>query len=132
MTKHLANEWGQHGVRVNCVAPGPIADTEGFRRLGGFMPQEVLDKFATQGIPLQRFGSRTDIGNAALYLCSEASSCEYHMDTVCVFGNISRPSSGLPSADVTGISMVVDGGAWFRGSDTMMADAMMKSAPAKL
>ena len=84
MTKHLANEWGQHGVRVNCVAPGPIADTEGFRRLGGFMPQEVLDKFATQGIPLQRFGSRTDIGNAALYLCSEASSCEYHMDTVCV------------------------------------------------
>lgn len=34
-TRVLCNEWGCHGVRVNCLAPGPIADTEGFRRLGG-------------------------------------------------------------------------------------------------
>lgn len=34
MMRHLAVEWGPHGVRVNCVAPGPVADTEGFHRLG--------------------------------------------------------------------------------------------------
>ena len=32
--RHLAVEWGPHGVRVNCVAPGPVADTEGLHRLG--------------------------------------------------------------------------------------------------
>ncbi|EDO29228.1 predicted protein, partial [Nematostella vectensis] len=34
MAKHLAVEWGPQRVRVNCVAPGPIEDTEGMSRLG--------------------------------------------------------------------------------------------------
>ena len=33
LTRHQAIEWGPQGVRVVCVAPGPIADTEGMRRL---------------------------------------------------------------------------------------------------
>ena len=36
MTKHLAVEWGRDGVRVNCISPGAVADTEGFRRLGQY------------------------------------------------------------------------------------------------
>ena len=34
MTQTLCNEWGQFGIRVVGVAPGPIADTEGMRKLG--------------------------------------------------------------------------------------------------
>ena len=34
MTRHLAVEWGEKGIRVMCVAPGPIEQTEGFSRLG--------------------------------------------------------------------------------------------------
>nr|XP_058971481.1 peroxisomal 2,4-dienoyl-CoA reductase [(3E)-enoyl-CoA-producing]-like [Pocillopora verrucosa] len=35
MSRHLAVEWGPDGIRVNCVAPGAVKDTEGFRRLEG-------------------------------------------------------------------------------------------------
>ena len=33
LTRVLAVEWGEYGIRVNGIAPGPIADTEGVRRL---------------------------------------------------------------------------------------------------
>ena len=33
LTRVLAVEWGRYGIRVNGIAPGPIADTEGVRRL---------------------------------------------------------------------------------------------------
>lgn len=34
LTKHMAVEWGEHNVRVVGVSPGPIAETEGMRKLG--------------------------------------------------------------------------------------------------
>ena len=34
LTKHMAVEWGRDNVRVVGLAPGPIGDTEGMRRLG--------------------------------------------------------------------------------------------------
>src|SRR5256714_14677260 len=33
LTKNLAVEWGRYGIRVNAIAPGPIEDTEGMKRL---------------------------------------------------------------------------------------------------
>ena len=34
MTRTLAVEWGsKYGIRVNCIAPGPIENTEGVSRL---------------------------------------------------------------------------------------------------
>ena len=33
LTRNLAVEWGRYGIRVNAIAPGPIEDTEGMKRL---------------------------------------------------------------------------------------------------
>src|SRR5437016_5593888 len=33
LTRNLAVEWGRYGIRVNAIAPGPIGDTEGMKRL---------------------------------------------------------------------------------------------------
>lgn len=34
LTKHMAVEWGPNQIRVIGLAPGPIAETEGMRKLG--------------------------------------------------------------------------------------------------
>lgn len=70
VTRSLALEWGSLGIRVNGIAPGPIADTEGMARLA---PGEVKDKL-TQAIPIQRFGTIDEIANVAVFLASDAAS----------------------------------------------------------
>src|SRR5207245_8108845 len=70
LTKNLAVEWGHYGVRVNAIAPGPIADTEGMKRL---VPEPIKEKLKRR-IPLGRFGLIRDIENAAVFLCSDAAS----------------------------------------------------------
>lgn len=87
MTKHLAVEWGPAGIRVNGIAPGPIDDTEGMKRLA---PPGMKEKLTKQ-IPLGRFGRADEIAQMALFLASDAASY------------------------VTGAVMVVDGGAWLTG-----------------
>ncbi|OWF51834.1 peroxisomal 2,4-dienoyl-CoA reductase-like [Mizuhopecten yessoensis] len=89
MTKHMAVEWGMDGVRVMCVAPGPIEDTEGLRRLGG----NVVHDDRVKGIPIQRFGKREDIGNTVLYVVSDAAQL------------------------VTGTVIIADGGSWLTSSN---------------
>lgn len=87
ITRSLALEWGQLGIQVNGIAPGPIADTEGFARLA---PKELVDKMV-QGIPMRRLGTIDDIAGCALWLVSGAASY------------------------VHGETIVVDGGAWLPG-----------------
>jgi 2,4-dienoyl-CoA reductase [(3E)-enoyl-CoA-producing], peroxisomal len=70
LTKNLAVEWGRYGIRVNAIAPGPIEDTEGMKRL---VPEPIKEKLR-QKVPLGRFGLIKDIENAALFLCSDAAS----------------------------------------------------------
>src|SRR5688500_15650845 len=57
ITRNLSVEWGRHGIRVNGIAPGPIDDTEGMKRL---LPEPLKEKI-TRRIPLARFGRNADI-----------------------------------------------------------------------
>lgn len=84
LTRNLAVEWGRHGIRVNAIAPGPIGDTEGMKRL---VPEPIKEKLR-QKIPLGRFGQIADIEKAAVFLCSEAAGY------------------------ISGTVLVVDGGHW--------------------
>ena len=84
LTRNLAVEWGRYGIRVNGIAPGPIEDTEGMKRL---VPEPIKEKLK-KNIPLGRFGRISDIEKAALFLCSDAASF------------------------INGAMLVVDGGQW--------------------
>ncbi len=41
LTRNLAVEWGRYGIRVNAIAPGPIEDTEGMKRL---VPEPIKER----------------------------------------------------------------------------------------
>src|SRR5205085_3988556 len=64
ITRNLAVEWGRFGIRVVGIAPGPIGDTEGMRRLA---PGEITDKMMA-AIPAGRFGAVDEIAAAAVFL----------------------------------------------------------------
>lgn len=71
LTKVLAMEWGPMGVRVNAIAPGPIADTEGMKRLGATPEIEARIKST---VPLRRYGTKGEIAEMALFLASESAA----------------------------------------------------------
>lgn len=93
VTRVLAMEWGGAGVRVNSVTPGPIADTEGMSRLA---PSEEAKKRITECVPLGRYGTKDDIADLCLFLCSPAASY------------------------ITGAVLVCDGGMNLGGSGQLM------------
>ena len=67
----LAIEWGPEGVRCNCITPGPTADTEGMRRLA---PTAEIEERVKSEIPLRRFGTKDELADLALFLCSDAAA----------------------------------------------------------
>jgi NAD(P)-dependent dehydrogenase (short-subunit alcohol dehydrogenase family) len=71
LTKTLAIEWGPQGVRANCITPGPTDDTEGMRRLA---PTAELRERTIASIPLRRYGTKDELADLALFLCSDAAS----------------------------------------------------------
>lgn len=84
LTRSLALEWGNYGIRVTGLAPGPISDTPGMTKLS--LDLEGQEELAKEMIPLQRWGRKEEIGHAAVYLCT--------------------------ATYVTGDVLVVDGGHW--------------------
>ena len=68
-TVGLAKEVGKEGVRVNAIRPGMIK-TEILDPIGG----DALIKQIAPTIPLGRAGTPDEIGEAAIWLCSDAAS----------------------------------------------------------
>ncbi len=71
LTRVLAIEWGSDGVKVNAVVPGPIEDTEGMARLA---PTADTRSRIIDAVPLRRFGTKRDVANLVLFLCSDFAS----------------------------------------------------------
>ena len=69
LTKALANEWAARGVNVNAIAPGYIK-TENTVPL---QQDETRNRQILERIPAGRWGEASDIGGAAVFLCSSAS-----------------------------------------------------------
>ncbi|CAG8176885.1 unnamed protein product [Penicillium salamii] len=84
LSHSVALEYGPRGITSNIIAPGPIAQTEGFERL---LPSDALEAYI-KGQPLGRLGHVRDIADATVYLFSDTGSY------------------------VTGQTLVVDGANW--------------------
>jgi peroxisomal 2,4-dienoyl-CoA reductase len=95
LTRNLALEWGPLGIRVVGIAPGPIADTEGMRRLA---PDPALRARLERAIPIGRFGRIDEIAAVAVFLASDAASL------------------------VHGHTVVADGGAWLGTTARQLAE----------
>jgi NAD(P)-dependent dehydrogenase (short-subunit alcohol dehydrogenase family) len=103
LMRTLALEWGRAGIRANAIVPGPVADTEGVRRL---LPGDAADE-AARIVPLGRLGRSEDIGAAAVLLSSPLA------------------------AYVSGSVLTVDGGGSLAGSgpwNAVVAQAMQYSS----
>lgn len=68
LTRHLAAEWAQYGIRVNAIGPGST-ETKIRAELLARDPERRAANMAK--IPLQRFGQPSDIAGAASYMASE-------------------------------------------------------------
>jgi len=91
VVKVLAMEWGQAGIRVNAISPGPILGTEGVERMA---PTDASKAMWSERTALRRFGTPADIANAALFLSSDAGSY--------ITGTILDCDGGMKLGDASG------------------------------
>lgn len=69
LTKALANEWAAKKINVNAIAPGYMR-TDNTRAL---QQDETRNRQIIERIPAGRWGEPSDLGGAAVFLCSAAS-----------------------------------------------------------
>lgn len=69
LTKALANEWAQHRINVNAIAPGYMR-TDNTRALQN---DEARNRQIMERIPAGRWGEPEDLAGAAVFLASSAS-----------------------------------------------------------
>ena len=85
-------------MRVNSVTPGPIDGTEGMSRLA---PTDDAKKRITECVPLGRYGTKDDIADLCLFLCSPAASYITGAVLVCD-GGMNLGGSGQLMRGITG------------------------------
>jgi len=88
-TRSLAVEWGNRGIRMNAIAPGPVPTEGAFSRL---LPRPELEQLAKQRNPMGRFGTVEELSNLAAFLVSDG--CPY----------------------INGEVVTMDGGEWLQGA----------------
>lgn len=74
LARTFAAELVGRGIRVNVISPGPIT-TPIIERTG--LPQAAIDEFSKQikeDVPMKRFGTPEEVGNATLFLASSEAS----------------------------------------------------------
>ena len=69
ITKALANEWAQHGININAIAPGYMVtnNTEQLRK------DPVRTKSISDRIPAGRWGTPDDLKGVVVFLASSSS-----------------------------------------------------------
>jgi len=82
LMRYLAREWAPQGIRVNCLAPGPI-DTP---MVTGRLTPEVLTQLRS-AVPLGKLGEPRHVAHAVDYLL--------HPDAAFVTGTVMNVSGGL-------------------------------------
>jgi NAD(P)-dependent dehydrogenase (short-subunit alcohol dehydrogenase family) len=100
LTRSLAVEWGNRGIRTNAIAPGPIPTEGAFSRL---LPRPELEEQALARNPLHRFGTPEEFANLAAFLVSDGA------------------------AYINGEVVVMDGGEWLQGAGEFTALGRMLS-----
>lgn len=91
LTKQQAVEYGNAGIRVNAIAPGPV-ETEMAKKV--HTPAIRADYHDT--IPLARYGSLEEIANAVGFLCSPQAGY-INGQVLAVDGGFDAAGVGLPT-----------------------------------
>lgn len=91
LTQQQAAEWGEFGVRANCVCPGPVAT----KLAMAVHTQDIIDAYH-DAIPLNRYGSEEEIANLIVFLASDKASY-ITGQIIAADGGFESTGIGLPS-----------------------------------
>jgi len=74
MTRAIAIDCAPHGIRVNCLAPGPVETPLLRDWIDAAENPQDLEHAQTKPVLLKRFGTPEEIAEIAVFLASDASS----------------------------------------------------------
>ncbi|MCB1332344.1 MAG: SDR family oxidoreductase [Roseivivax sp.] len=94
LTKQHAAELGEFGIRVNCVAPGPVKTKLSM----AVHTQAIIDAYH-DAIPLNRYGTERELAEVIAFLCGDRASYVTGQ-VVAVDGGFDSTGVGLPALRV--------------------------------